>query len=85
MFFTTFLPQFVPETAANPALFVLMLGAILEVVGFSINLLFGFSGSMLHALDRVAFAGRSWSQWIISSLFAGISLVFSYQLLSHKD
>ena len=80
VFFPTFLPQFIPETATNPGLYVLLLGLILEVIGFCMNFTFGLTGAMLHGLDRVAFAGRSWSQWIISVMFAAISIVFAYQL-----
>lgn len=84
VFFTSFLPQFVPDTASNPALYVLMLGAILEVIGFAMNLMFGFAGSMFTGLNRVAFWGRSWSQWIMSAMFAGISVIFSHQIINDK-
>ena len=81
VFFTTFLPQFVPDTASSPALYVLMLGAILLLSAFFADMLCGLTGSMLNGLNRVAFWGRSWSQLIISALFAGISVIFAHQII----
>jgi threonine/homoserine/homoserine lactone efflux protein len=81
IFFTAFIPQFIPEATTNPAIFAFALGTLLCAIGFGVNFAFGVTGSMFSGLSRIAFAGRTWSQWIIFIVFFTISLIFAVQLL----
>ncbi|MCV6547590.1 MAG: hypothetical protein OIF58_04330 [Cohaesibacter sp.] len=81
IFFTAFIPQFIPETTLNPPLFAFALGTALCAIGFVVNFAFGATGSMLNGLNHIGFAKRSWSQWAIFIVFLLISLMFSMQLL----
>ena len=76
IFFSAFIPQFVPATSSNPPVFAFALGALLCLIGFGVNFVIGVTGSMLSGLNKVAFAGRTWTQWIIFVVFVAISLVF---------
>ncbi len=80
IFFTAFIPQFIPEATSNPPMFALALGTLLCVIGFGVNFAFGVTGSMFSGLNRIAFAGRTWSQWAIFIVFFTISLIFAVQL-----
>ena len=80
IFFTAFIPQFIPETASNPPTFAFALGVLLCAIGFVVNFAFGVTGSMFSGLNRIAFANRTWSQWAIFIVFFTISLVFAIQL-----
>ena len=80
IFFTAFIPQFIPEATLNPPLFAFALGTILCTIGFVVNFAFGATGSMLNGLNHIAFAERSWSQWAIFIVFFTISLIFATQL-----
>ena len=80
IFFSAFIPQFIPATSSNPPVFAFALGALLCLIGFGVNFAIGATGSMLSGLNKVAFAGRTWTQWIICVVFVSISLVFVIQL-----
>ena len=81
IFFTAFIPQFIPDTAAHPPLFAFALGAFLCSIGFVGNFAFGVAGAMFLGLNRIAFLGRSWAQWVIFIVFLAIALMFGLQLL----
>jgi threonine/homoserine/homoserine lactone efflux protein len=80
VFFTAFIPQFIPETASHPPMFAFSLGTLLCVIGFGVNFAFGATGSMFSGLNRIALAGRTWSQWAVFIVFFTISLMFAVQL-----
>ena len=80
IFFSAFIPQFIPATSSNAAVFAFALGALLCLIGFGVNFTIGVTGSMLSGLNKVAFARRTWTQWIVCIVFVAISLVFVTQL-----
>ena len=80
IFFSAFIPQFIPDASSNPPVFAFALGTLLCLIGFGVNFAIGATGSMLSGLNKVAFAGRTWTQWIICVVFVAISLVFVTQL-----
>ncbi|MDE0698514.1 MAG: LysE family translocator [Boseongicola sp.] len=83
IFFSAFIPQFIPDDATGPALHAFLLGALLCLVGGAVNFAIGASGMLLSGLNRTGFLGRSWSQWIVFAVFVSISVTFTVQALAH--
>ena len=83
IFFSAFIPQFVPDDATEPALHAFLLGALLCLVGGAVNFAIGASGMLFSGLNRLGFLGRSWSQWIVFTVFVSISVAFTAQALAH--
>ena len=81
-FFSAFIPQFIPDGAAEPALHAFLLGAVLCLVGGAVNFAIGASGVLLSCLNRIGFLGRSWSQWIVFWVFVSISVTFAAQAVA---
>ncbi len=79
IFFSAFIPQFVPDDATGPALHAFLLGALLCFVGGAVNFAIGASGVLFSGLNRLGFLGRSWSQWIVFTVFVSISVAFTAQ------
>lgn len=80
IFFTAFIPQFIPSSASNPPAFAFALGFLLCLIGFGVNFAIGATGSVLSGLNNIAFAERTWSQWVIFVVFSTISIMFAIQL-----
>ena len=76
VFFGAFIPQFIPDGAASPALYAFWLGSLLCAIGLVANTCIGMAGSTLKFLDRVGPFHRSWSQWILSATFLGVAALF---------
>ncbi len=82
MFFSAFIPQFIPDDATGPALHAFLLGALLCLVGGAVNFAIGASGVLFSGLNRIVFLGRSWSQWIVFAVFVSISATFTAQAVA---
>ncbi len=83
IFFSAFIPQFIPDDATGPALYAFLLGALLCFVGGAVNFAIGASGVLFSGLNRTGFLGRSWSQWIVFAVFVSISVTFAAQAVIH--
>ncbi len=83
IFFSAFIPQFIPDDATGPALYAFLLGALLCFVGGAVNFAIGASGVLFSGLNRIGFLGRSWSQWIVFAVFVSISVTFTAQAVVH--
>ncbi len=82
IFFSAFIPQFIPDDAAGPALHAFLLGALLCSVGGAVNFAIGASGTLFSGLNRHGLLGRSWSQWIVFAVFVSISIAFATQAVA---
>ena len=82
VFFSAFIPQFIPDDAEEPALHAFWLGALLCLVGGAVNLAIGASGVLFSGLNRIGFLGRSWSQWIVFAVFVSIAMTFTAQAVA---
>lgn len=82
IFFSAFIPQFIPDDATRPALHAFLLGALLCLVGGAVNFAIGASGVLFSDLNRLGFLGRSWSQWIVFMVFVSISVAFTAQAVA---
>lgn len=82
VFFSAFIPQFIPNDAARPALHAFWLGALLCLVGGVVNFAIGASGVLFPGLNRIGFLGRSWSQWIVFAVFVSIGATFTAQAVA---
>lgn len=79
IFFSAFIPQFIPAEATEPALYAFLLGALLCFIGGVVNFGIGATGMLFSGLNQVGLLGRSWSQWIIAVVFVSISVTFAVQ------
>lgn len=82
IFFSAFIPQFIPDDATEPALYAFLLGALLCLIGGVVNFAIGASGVLFSGLNRIGFLGRSWSQWIVFAVFVSISVTFTVQAVA---
>lgn len=82
VFFSAFIPQFIPDDAAGPAFHAFWLGALLCLVGGAVNFAIGASGVLFSGLNRIGFLGRSWSQWIVFVVFVSIAVTFTAQAVA---
>lgn len=78
LFFTAFLPQFLGDAAENPVLQLLMLGLILQILGFLTDLAIGYAAGAIR--DRVLHRRRV--RALLQRLAAGVYGVLAAVLLA---
>lgn len=76
VFFLSFIPQFIPVTAENPTLYAIWLGALLCVIGVTMNFGFGLIGTAASPLNRIIIYERSLGQILLSVIFFVVAIVF---------
>lgn len=81
VFFSAFIPQFIPTAAIQPSLWALGLGTLLCSFGLFVNTAIGFIGTSFSFLNDRGPLNRAWSQWILSGVFLSVSVVFLYNNL----
>ena len=82
LFFFAFIPPFIPPESPDPALYALMLGVLLCVIGGMINFGLGLSGSLFTGLFSTQFKGRPIAHLVLAFLFGAIALsILTFGLL----
>jgi len=76
VFFLSFIPQFIPHHTSQPAFYALGLGLLLCLIGVTMNFGFGLTGTTMTPLGRIIFWQRSLMQYVLSSVFFSIAIVF---------
>lgn len=87
VFFLSFIPQFIPVTADNPALYSIWLGVLLCAIGVTMNFCFGLLGSVASPLDSVFIFNRSLGQILLSMVFFVVAISFLiniYMITIHR-
>lgn len=74
LFLLAFLPQFVDPSRGNPALQIVVLGLLFEIMGSSVNLAVGASAGLAGNLLRAGSRSERWLQRISAMVFIGLGL-----------
>lgn len=74
LFLLAFLPQFVDPSRGNPALQIVVLGLLFELMGSSVNLAVGASAGLAGNLLRAGSRSERWMQRISAMVFIGLGL-----------
>lgn len=74
LFLLAFLPQFVDPSRGNPALQIVVLGLLFELMGSSVNLAVGASAGLAGNLLRAGSRGGRWMQRVSAMVFIGLGL-----------
>lgn len=74
LFLLAFLPQFVDPARGTPALQIVVLGVLFELMGGSVNLAVGASAGLAGNLLRAGSRSERWLQRISAMVFIGLGL-----------
>lgn len=81
VFFLSFIPQFIPAAAENPAFYAIWLGMLLCAIGVTMNFGFGLIGTVASPLDRIVVFERSLGQILISVVFFVVAIGFLVNII----
>jgi threonine/homoserine/homoserine lactone efflux protein len=81
LFFTAFLPQFLGDTTGNPVLQLLMLGVVLQTLGFLSDLAIGYAAGAIRdrVLERTS--ARSFMQWLAAGVYGILATVLLIDIM----
>jgi threonine/homoserine/homoserine lactone efflux protein len=74
LFLLAFLPQFIDPSRGTPALQIVVLGLLFEILGGSVNLAVGASAGLAANLLRAGSRSERWLQRISAAVFIGLGL-----------